>query len=105
MSETYAIPDEVTSIGEYAFSGCTRLTSITLPDNLAGLDDHIFVGCTGLTTINIPTSVRYIGCNVFCNSINVINYLGTKSQFQQIIQYDDLSGYTIHCTDGDLTIS
>lgn len=26
------IPDSLTSIGEYAFSGCTKLTSITFPN-------------------------------------------------------------------------
>ena len=32
FSGSYAIPNSVTSIGDYAFSGCSSLTSVTIPD-------------------------------------------------------------------------
>ncbi len=51
------IPDGVTSIGGYAFSGCTGLTSVTIPDSVTSIGDSAFYGCTGLTSITIPDSV------------------------------------------------
>lgn len=45
------IPDSVTSIGDYAFSGCTGLTSIVIPDSVTSIGDSAFQGCSGLTDI------------------------------------------------------
>ena len=55
------IPDEVTNIGDYAFSCCTGLASITIPDSVTSIGDGAFCGCTGLTSITIPDSVTSIG--------------------------------------------
>ena len=49
------IPDSVTSIGNYAFSGCTGLTSITIPDSVTSIGYGTFSGCTGLTSITSLT--------------------------------------------------
>ena len=55
------IPDSVTSINDYAFHGCTGLTSITIPDSVTDIGGSAFEGCTGLTSITIPDSVTNIG--------------------------------------------
>lgn len=55
------IPDSVTSIGNYAFSGCSELTGITIPDSVTSIGDYAFSGCSGLTSITIPDSVTDIG--------------------------------------------
>ena len=62
------IPDSVTSIGGFAFSNCTGLTSITIPNSVTSIDAWTFEGCTGLTSITIPDSVTNIGYNAFSNT-------------------------------------
>ena len=39
------IPDSVTRIGGWAFSGCTGLTSIVIPDSVTSIGDWAFSGC------------------------------------------------------------
>ena len=45
------IGDEVTSIGEWAFSGCTGLSSITIPNNVTSISRSAFSSCSGLSTV------------------------------------------------------
>ena len=59
------IPNTVTYIGWYAFEGCTGLTSIQLPSSLTTIRERAFEGCTGLTSITIPNLVTTIGENAF----------------------------------------
>ena len=59
------IPNNVTSIGNYAFRNCSNLTSITIPDGVTSIGDHAFEGCSGLTSITIPNSVTSIGVYAF----------------------------------------
>ena len=51
----------VTSIGEYAFNGCTGLISVSIPNNLISIGEYAFMNCESLTSISIPNSVVYIG--------------------------------------------
>ena len=45
----YTIPTSVTSIGKYAFTGCTNLTSVTIPDSVTSIGDYAFDDCWSLT--------------------------------------------------------
>ncbi len=71
---SYTIPNSVTSIGIWAFSGCTGLTSITIPNSVTSIGEGAFSGCSSLTSINIPNSVTSIGEGAFsyCNSLTSI---------------------------------
>ena len=62
-----AIPDDgsVTSIGEYAFCGCSGLTSIEIPDGVTSIGSFAFEYCTGLTSVTITDSIESIGINAF----------------------------------------
>lgn len=61
------IPEGVTSIGNYAFSGCISLTSINIPSSVASIGSLAFYQCTGLTSIIIPEGVTRIGSSAFEN--------------------------------------
>ena len=59
------IPSKSTAIGEWAFSGCSSLTSITIPKSVTKIDDCAFDGCRGLTSLTIPEGVTTIGISAF----------------------------------------
>ena len=50
----------VTSIGFYAFHGCTGLTNVTIPDSVTSIEDGAFRNCTSLTSVTIPDSVTSV---------------------------------------------
>ena len=68
------IPENVTSIGEYAFYGCSSLTEVTIPQKVTSIKRGVFSGCSGLTSINIPSGVTSIGESAFygCSSLTEV---------------------------------
>ena len=73
------IPNSVKSIENNAFSFCTLLKEITLPNSVTSIGDWAFFYCTGLVKIVIPSSVDSIG-NAIC---------GSCSSLKQIIVYEN----------------
>ena len=61
----------VTSLGNYAFSGCLGLKSITIPDGITSIGDHAFDSCINLRSITLPDSITSIGMWAFYNCWNV----------------------------------
>ena len=55
------IPSGVTSIGYRAFKGCSVLTSMIIPSGVTAIGKEAFYGCSGLTSLTIPSSVTEIG--------------------------------------------
>jgi len=99
------IPNNVTTIGDYAFSGCTGLTNITLPDSLTTINQNAFGGCTGLTNITLPDSLTTIKQGAFggCRSLpeidlnNVTTFLGTY-HFQGCLSLKKVIGKKVTST-------
>ena len=50
----FAEGSTLSTIGQRAFSGCNKLTSIDLPDSITSLGAYVFAGCDCLTEITIP---------------------------------------------------
>ncbi len=69
------IPQDVTSIRYYAFSGCSGLTSIDIPSNVISIGSFAFYGCSGLESITIPESITSISWCSFmdCSGLKTVN--------------------------------
>ena len=59
------LPSSVTSIGEFAFRYCSGLTSLTIPSGVTTIDYYAFADCRGLTSLTLPSSVTSIGGHAF----------------------------------------
>ena len=59
------IPNSVSSFGDYAFSGCTGLSSIIIPDNVTSIGGWSFLDCSDLNSITISSKVSSIGYYAF----------------------------------------
>ena len=98
----YTVPNSVTSIGEYAFSHCTSLTSVTIPNSVTSIGEHAFSYCTSLTSVTISDSVTSIGEYAFydCTSLTDVYYAGSEAQWKAISissnRNDDLLTANIH---------
>ena len=71
---TGVIPNGVTGIGAYAFSGCAGLTSIVIPDSVTSIDSYAFFDCSGLTSVTLGKGVTSIGSCAFsdCSGLTSI---------------------------------
>ena len=54
------IPATVTKIGDNAFEGCSKLTSVTMADNVTEIENNAFKGCSKLTNVTIGSGVTDI---------------------------------------------
>ena len=68
------IPNSVTSIGNGAFSRCYSLTSVTIGNGVTSIGEKAFYNCSSLTSVTIPNSVTSIGNSAFeyCRSLTSI---------------------------------
>ena len=66
------IPEDMTSIKKYVFSGCEGLTSVSLPNSITSIGDGAFRGCINVPSISIPENLTSIGIYAFqnCSSIS-----------------------------------
>ena len=71
------IGNSVTSIGDYAFRFCTGLTSVTIGNSVASIGDYAFESCTVLTSVTIPESVTSIseGAFYYCSGLKRLTCL------------------------------
>ena len=85
--KSVTVADSVTSIVDFAFSGCTSLQTVTFGENsqLESIGTSAFDGCTALTEISIPFGVKSIVYSAFrdCTSLQTVTF-GENSQLESI---------------------
>ena len=67
------LPSSVTKIGCYALLNCIGLTSLTLPSSVTEIGEHAFLNCRGLTNFTIPSGVTKIGGAAFFSCYGLIS--------------------------------
>jgi len=101
----YIIPNSVTSIGE-SFRECHNLTSVTIPNSVTFIEDYAFSGCSGLTSVTIPNSVTSIGNYAFYYCCGLIEMINESSVPQTIVanvfSYVNLSACTLHVPEASI---
>ena len=81
---TLIIGDDITTIGDEAFKGCTELTSLTIGNGVKTIYQKAFYNCTELTNVTIPSNVTDIRTEAFRGSagpfvLNSNPILGTEA--------------------------
>lgn len=69
-------------IGDYAFRGCTSLTSVTIPEGVTEIGSSAFYDCACLTSVVIPQSVTEIAENAFDYGVELIRLSSPNSGAQ-----------------------
>ena len=78
---SYTIPENVSSIYNYAFEDCVNLTEINIPETLGIINSYAFYGCDGLKNVTIPKSVEIIASGAFfCRNLESITIKNPECQ-------------------------
>ena len=77
----------VKNIGSYAFSGCSRLTSVTIPNSVTNIGNNPFGECEKLSEITVnwenPINTGKVLLGKAPSSVTLHVPAGTKSRYQQ----------------------
>lgn len=75
----------ITSTYSSAFSGLSKLQSVTLPSTLESIESCAFDKCSNLQSIHIPASVKSMGASIFrdCSSLSSVTF-DEDSQLEKI---------------------
>ncbi len=72
------ISEGVEHIGQFAFSMCENITSVTLPSTLRSIGDYAFGACERLTVVHIPVKVESISSNSFAEARSLTTFVVDK---------------------------
>ena len=75
----------VTEIGDYAFTGCDGITSVSIPGNVTTIGEWAFYKCKGITSVTIPNSVTAIGevAFAYCKGITSVSIPSSITTIEQ----------------------
>ena len=95
------IPDSVTAIGEGAFENCC-LSDITIPDSVTKIEKETFAFCTGLSNIKLPDTLKIIEKNAFyyCTMLESIDLPGSLVSIGEGAFYECKRLKNINIADG-----
>jgi len=91
---SFAVPSSVTTIGNYAFSNCVSLTSVTLGRSVRSIGCYAFAG-TSVTSMVLSENVTWIGSNAFdgCSALQSLTIPFVGSSRSGIGTSEGLLGY------------
>lgn len=99
VSGQLTIPDGMTTIGNRAFYGYGRITSVTIPSSVTSIGYKAFSHCNNLASVTIPSSVETIGDSAFenCDSLASVVIPGRVTGFGRFAfqNCDSLASVTI----------
>ena len=86
LRHVYFPASGLTTIGYNAFYGCTQLTDIILPDGLTRIEMNVFNRCSALAEVTIPASVTEVRGFSFmgCTALTDVYYTGTQAQWDAV---------------------
>ena len=91
LFKNVTIPASVTSIGTYGFAFCTALKNFEFPKGIKTVATSVLEGCTALEDVIIPASVTTIGQDAFYNCsklMSIHNYAITPQSLQSRAVYN-----------------
>lgn len=59
------LPEGITSIGKFCFSDCDSLKEVTIPASLQTIGEDIFNPCKNLQKVTISDGIKEVGINMF----------------------------------------
>ncbi|MBE6703479.1 MAG: hypothetical protein E7585_08760 [Ruminococcaceae bacterium] len=97
----------VIAIGDWAFTGCVNLTSITIPANVMNIGRYAFEACEKLIEVCNYSSIDVSGC--FRNAKNIYTSSNAGSKLfvdeEGYIFYDDINCYLMGYTGTDTVLT
>ncbi|MCR5664306.1 MAG: leucine-rich repeat protein [Oscillospiraceae bacterium] len=71
-SGSYTIPAGVTTVADFAFMYCPKLSGITIPNGVTTIGSLAFAGDNGIRSVTIPDNVLQLGDGIFteCRNLN-----------------------------------
>lgn len=80
------VPENIKTLPQGMFKGCSSLSSVTLPQYLLSIDDYAFDGCTSLTDIKLPIYLNTLGYRALADCSKLTS-LDLPSSLQNIGSY------------------
>ena len=87
-----SLHNSISYLGRFAFADCSDLEKVKLPSSITAIEDYTFSNCTSLSEIDIPSNVTSIGEGAFvgCNNLQSIS-LPSKTTFIGMRAFADCS--------------
>ena len=103
--DSLTVPSTVTQINDYAFFNATFLTDLVFEGNqITTIGNYAFAGCSSLTAVTIPASVTEIGIGAFegCTSLDSLTFAETDGWY---VQFENDSTANIDLTDSSRNVA
>ena len=82
-ASSISIADSVTQVGERAFESCDAVEKIVLPKSVVDIENYAFAGCSKVKTIVIHKGVENIGVGVLegCDALQKVHFTGSQTDW------------------------